>query len=181
MKKTIVLIWKMASWKDFAGEYIANKLWVESIWISSWLRIIAQQRGVEETRENLIKIGKEVAKKHGDWYLAEILLQNSSKDIVVITGPRQLGQLKFLRENTDSIFVGILADPVIRYERMMQRGKVGENISFERFLQEEQMEEAANQSAAKCLEQSDIFIENNGSVKEFEEKMLKFIKSNFEY
>ncbi len=177
MKQSIVLIWKIAAGKDYAGEYLAKKLWWEYLSISSGLRIIARDRGIEETRENLIEIWKEVTQQYGDGYLAEILVEKSESDILVITWPRQLGQLKYLRENTDSIFIGIDADPEIRYQRLWNRWKAGENISFEQFLQEEQMEEAANQSVSKCLQQCDIFLENNRSLKDFE-KMLNKIDPN---
>lgn len=176
MKTVIVLIWRIASWKDYAWDFLEKKLWYKSLGISSGLRIIAQERWIEETRENLIHIGKELTTVYGDWYLAEILIKNNSEEVLIITWPRQLGQLEFLRHNTKSLFIGIEADAKIRYDRMKYRWKIGEDISYQRFLEQEQMEEEANQSVTKCLKQCDIIIENNGTLEKFEKEILKISK-----
>ena len=176
--KTIVLIWKIASWKDYAWEYLAKKLRAKCVWISSSLRIVAKERGTEDTRENLIAIGKELAEKFGDGYLAEVLYKKFiSEDILIITWPRQLGQLEYLRKNTQTTFIAIEASPEIRYKRMKQRQKIGENISFEKFIQLEQLDEWEVQNVSKCMELADITIENNGSLEEFEEKLEKIAAS----
>ncbi len=172
-KKTIVLIGKISSGKDYAWEFLAQKLWGKVLGISSSLRILAKQRNIEENRENLIALGKEVAEKYGDGYLAEILVKNSPEDLLIITWPRQLGQLEYLRKNTQSYFITIESDENIRYLRMKQRWKIGEDISFEKFCKLEKMEESTIQKVGACMKLADITVENNGTIEEFHEKLEK--------
>lgn len=171
MKKVIVLIWKIACGKDLAGDYLAKKFSGQKLGISSSLRILAGQRNIEESRENLIALGKEVAENYGDGYLAEILLQNADSDFLVITWPRQLGQLEYLKKNAKCLFVALEADEKIRYERMRERGKIGEDISFEKFCELEYLEESTVQKVSECMKLADIRIVNNGSFEELYQKL----------
>jgi dephospho-CoA kinase len=65
----------------------------------------------------------------------------------------------------------IESDENIRYQRMKQRGKTGEDISFETFCELEKMEESTVQKVSECMKLADIVIENNGTLEEFQEKL----------
>ena len=171
MKTVIVLIGKIACGKDIAWEYLAKKFAGKQLWISSSLRILARQKNIEESRENLIAIGKEVAEKYGDGYLAEVLVTQNPEEILIITWPRQLGQLEYFRKNTKGLFVSINSDEKTRYERMKQRGKIGEDITFETFCELEKMEESTVQRVSDCMKLADIVIENNGTLEAFYQKL----------
>jgi len=151
-------------------------VWGKHVWISSSLRIIAKNRWITETRENLIGIWKEIAQKYGDWYLAEILVNETESDILIISWPRQLGQIYFFRKNTSCTIIWIASDQSIRYQRMLTRWKIGEDVSFKKFQEVEAMEEWGIQDVWKCLELCDIIIENNSSLAELEEKLISCIK-----
>jgi hypothetical protein len=62
-----------------------------------------------------------VTQKYGDGYLAEVLITKESSDFMIVSGPRQLGQLEYLRKHSNSIFIGIEANEEIRYQRMLAR------------------------------------------------------------
>ncbi len=171
MKKVIVLIGRISSWKDYAGDFLASKLWWEHRGISSSLRLIARERGVTESRENLIKIWKEVAKNYGDSYLAEILVNNSAANLLIISWPRQIGQIEYLKNHTDCVIIWIEADMKTRYDRMLKRWKIAENISFEKFVEVEKLEEWWIQDVWRCLDLCDRIIENNWDIEEFERKL----------
>ena len=176
MKKVIVLIWRISSWKDYAWDFLEKKIWWKHVGISSSLRIIARERWITEKRENLIAIWKEVTQRYGDGYLAEILVTKEKSDFLIISGPRQIWQIEYLRKNTNCIIIGIDSDMDIRYKRMLARWKIAENVSFEQFKRVEKMEEWWIQDVWKCLSLCDIIIENNWNLEEFEEKILKVSK-----
>lgn len=178
MKKVIVLIWRIASWKDYAGDFLAKNLQAKHLGISSGLRIIAKQRNISEDRENLIQIWREVTQKYGDGYLAEVLLQDCEDNKIIISGARQLGQLEYLWKESNSLFIAIKSDAEIRYKRMKKRWKTWENISFEKFLSLERDEESTVQNVWKCMDRCSIVIENNWTLEEFENK-LRGINFNF--
>jgi len=178
MKKVIVLIWRISSWKDYAWDFLEKNIWWKHVWISSSLRFIARDRWVEETRENLIKIWRQLTQKYGDWYLAEVLISRESDNELIISWARQIWQLKYLKENTDCVIIWIESHQEIRYQRMLQRWKIGEDITFDVFQKIEKKEEKTVQKVWVCLTLCDIIIENNWSLEEFEQKILKVIKNS---
>jgi len=177
MKKTIVLVWRISSWKDYAGDFLELNFWGKHLGISSVLRIAAKDRWVEETRENLIDIWRELTEKYWDWYLAKLLITREASDLLIISWCRQLWQLEYLRNNTDCYIIWIESREEIRYQRMLERWKIGENISFEQFCLLEEQEEKIVQKVGECLKLCDAIVENNGKIDEFEEKLLKLLRN----
>lgn len=173
MKKVIAIIWRISSWKDYAWDFLEKNFWWKHVWISSSLRIIARERGISEQRENLIAIWKELAQKYGDAYLAEILVTKEESNFLIISGPRQLWQLEYLRNHTNCMIVGIDATEEVRYNRILKRWKIGENLSLEDFKKIEKLDEGKIQNVWKCLELCDFIIENNKSLKKFEDELTR--------
>jgi len=177
MKKVIVLIWRISSWKDHAGDFLEKYFGWKHLSISSSLRIVAKEQWVKQTRENLIEIWRKLTEKYGDWYLAELLVSREKSDFLIISWCRQLWQLEYLRKTTDCYIVWIESKEELRYQRMLSRWKIWEDISFEKFCLLEQMEEETVQKVGKCLKLCDAIVENNGEIDEFEEKLLKLLRN----
>ena len=66
MKNVILLVWAMWSWKDTAWDYLSKKLNINKYWISTWLRLLAKQRWLNEDRDTLIALWREVWEKYWD-------------------------------------------------------------------------------------------------------------------
>jgi dephospho-CoA kinase len=171
MKKIIAIIWRAWAGKDLAGDYVSKKLWIPNYSISEWLRISARKRWLEESRENLIKLGKEFVEKYGDEYLAKIIVESTSSDSIIITGMRQLWQLQYCRENHNTTFIWVSTDSKTRYKRLIENKKF--SWSYENFLWVEKLDEWKIQNVWECLKLCETIIENNGSIEEFEDKLWK--------
>ena len=169
MKKIIAIIGRAGGGKDKAWKYFSEKLWVPTYTISSSLRIIAQERGLEDTRENLIMLWKELKKTHGDSYLAEVLIRNCESDTMIIVGMRQIGQIIHCKKYHQTLFIWIQSDSQIRYERLKKNWKFNED--YDVFQAVEKLDEWEVQNVWKCLEYCDIMIENNWTLEEFYEKL----------
>ncbi len=165
MKKVLWIIWTLASGKDTLAEMISEEFQLPLYQISSTLKMIAQERGISPDREYLINLGRELAINHGDDYLARYLVENASEETLVIVGMRQLGQIKYLRENTHFMLIGVDADPQIRFQRLLERGKFWDPLEWEEFQRIESMEDTSDnaQKIGKCLELADYTFENNGT------------------
>ena len=173
MKKEIIgIVGTIASGKDKAGDYISEKLNIPSFQISSPLKQICEQNGIEPTRDNLIKLGTKLASERGDGYLAEYIL-GQIETAGVITGMRQLGQIALLKSKANLTIVSIDADPSIRFERARENGKIGEAQSIEEFVAREAAENSPPnvQRLFQVIQLADFHIDNNASIEELYAKI----------
>jgi dephospho-CoA kinase len=90
----------------------------------------------------------------------------------IITSIRTLGEAKELKKAGGTL-IFIDAEPKLRYERMIKRGRDGEaNETFEKFMEITQKEQYAGPSDADynlrdIKKIADISIDNNGTIEEF--------------
>lgn len=176
VKEVIGIIGPIRAGKDMAGTYIADALDIPVFQISSPLKQICLEEGVEPTRENLIALGSKLAAEHGDGYLAEYILQNMPNK-AVITGMRQLGQIAVLRESSALTLIALDADPGIRFDRTLRGGKLGEASSLEEFIARERAENSPPnaQRLFECMEMADYHLTNNGTPEELYRQLDQII------
>ncbi len=173
MKKVLWIIWTLASGKDALAEMISEHFLLPSYQISAPLKMIAKERWVWPERSYLVTLGRELAEKYGDDYLARYLVENATEEIFLIVGMRQLGQIDYLRKNTDFTLIGIDADPEIRFNRLVSRAKPWDPFSWEEFQKIESMDNSTNdaQKIWECLKYADYIYMNNGSFEEFKSQV----------
>ena len=177
-KMVIGLVGTIGSGKDTAGDYIAAKLGIPVFQISAPLKQICADTGVEPTRENLISLGTELAKEHGDGYLAEYITERM-KDSAVITGVRQLGQIAFLKSSSKLKLISIDANPEIRFNRTKNNDKLGEADNLNEFLAREQAENSPpnTQRLFDCMKLADFHITNEGTIEELYSAVDEILES----
>lgn len=164
-KRAIGIIGTISAGKDTAGDYMAQKLGIPIFQISSPLKEICLEEGIEPTRENLIALGTRLASEHGDGYLAEYIISHAP-DSMIITGMRQLGQIAVLKASTKLTLIAIDAKPDLRFERAKSNGKIGEAATLEEFVSREMAENSAPnaQRLFECMKLADYHITNEGSL-----------------
>ena len=175
-KEVIGIIGPIGSGKDIAGDYIADKLNVPSYQISSPLKQICADTGIEATRENLIALGTNLAKEYHDGYLAEYILERMP-DRGIITGMRQLGQIKFLKSSAKLTLISISAEPTVRFERVKKNDKLGEAKTLDEFIERENAENSPPnaQRLFECMKLADYHVVNDGSVEELYARLDEII------
>lgn len=177
-KKQLVIgvIGPIGAGKDTSGRYLSEKMKIPVFQISSVLKSICHEKGINPTRDNLIKLGSELGKKFGDGYLAEFLHKNNKSDFVV-TGLRQLGQIKYFRSHTNFTLITIDAEPSIRFRRALQNPKFGEAETLEEFNKREKAENSPPnmQRLFDCMRQADFKIKNESTEKNLHTQLDKII------
>ena len=166
-----------SSGKETVAEYLKNKDF-EHFSLSDELRIIAKERKIEPTRDNLIALGKEVRKRYGTGYLAERVIKKIKRKAVV-SSIRNLGEIERLKKERGFILLAIDAKPEIRFKRAKKRNRLGEARTLKEFLAKEKREnsqESFAQQLALCLKKADYKINNSGTLKELYEKIEKIFK-----
>ncbi len=181
MKSVIWIIWPTASWKDTVATYISHKLNIPLYQISQPLKEIAKQRNIPITRENLIKLWRELAQKYWDEYLAKYLVENAKENKLILVWMRQLWQLERLKNHTNFILIWVDANPLFRFERILKRNKPWDPKTFEEFLKLEQKDNWESvQKISECMKQVDFLIKNEWSLEQLYKKVDEVLeKINF--
>jgi dCMP deaminase len=175
----------LASGKDTVGEMLVKREF-ERFSCSDHLREIAKKEGKELTRDNLVKIGNDLRKKHGSDILAEILVEKikekGEEKNFVIESIRTVGEIETFRKKLDNFtLVFIDTNSKTRYERAKKRLREKEHInSFKEFLASEKREmddkkSTTNQQLHKCKKLADVTIENNGALEDLEKGVSKLL------
>jgi len=177
-REVIGIVGTIAAGKDAAGEYIGQSLDLPVYQISSPLKAMCKDEGIEPTRDNLIALGTKLAAERGDGYLAEYILNNSSESLIV-TGMRQLGQLAVLDSLSNLTLLSIDANPELRFERAKKSGKLGEAKTLDEFVARELAENNPPnaQRLFECMKLAQYHLTNEGSEEELHIKLDQLLNT----
>lgn len=141
---------------------------------------LARQQAVEiKNRTDLKNFANKLRNSSTGDYIARVLTsQSAHHKKVVIESIRCKDEVEFLRkfqnENKNHckvIFVGITADPKLRFQRTLKAGSITDNVTLERFLAEEEAEsnneESNMQNLPYCLSQVDLLLVNDNEIEDF--------------
>jgi len=180
MKKVIGIIGKLCAGKDSVWEYIKEKYKIPLYSISGKLKVLAEKEHI--SREWLINFSRKLSEKFWDGYIAKKIIEDSEEGTIMIVGMRQLGQLDFLRENTDFLLIAIQASDEIRFSRMQKRNRPWDPKNLEEFRKIEKEDDGTSvQKISACIKQADIHLKNEGKIedvyKEIDTIISDFISS----
>ena len=166
------------SGKDSLGEILVEHHGYMFISGADFLREEAKKRSLPIEREVLRTISAEWRRKYGLGVLVdkavEIFKQSDKKYKGLVVSPmRNPGEAQHIK-NLSGVLIWVDADPKVRYERITKRQRSTEDQkTFDEFLAEERAEmehsgDEATLSLSGVKTKADIFIENNGSLEEFQ-------------
>jgi dephospho-CoA kinase len=141
--------------------YSATSLIIEEI----------KRLGMPVNRDSMFIAANGLRKEHGPAYFVETLFKQANADggDAVIESLRAVAEAKKIKELGGTV-IGADADPRIRYERAKSRGSEKDNVSYEKFLEQERAEsnpdDPYKQDIFGALKESDYIIMNNGSFEE---------------
>lgn len=175
----IGLTGKNASGKGEVAEYLKTKSFIYYS-LSDALREEATKLGLEHTRGNLIKLGNELRQRHGPQYLAEKVnnklngqLKNNVKNFV-IDSIRSPFEAKELLKNKNFLLIGIDAPVELRFERLLERNRVGDSKTLEEFKKHEEQENSNDKNSQQLdatFKLSGKVIVNDGSLEQLHKKI----------
>ena len=163
------IVGQPSSGKDTVASYMVDTHSFVHISTGDSLRFYAAEHGLgDPTRELLRDIANTLRAEHGADYLARLATQHEAYRLV-ISGLRTTAEAEFIQAQGGKI-IAVEATPRHRYNRALDRGRVGEDISFERFCELVQIEAiaAANnpivQNVNAVVAMADVFIANDGTL-----------------
>jgi dephospho-CoA kinase len=138
-----------------------------------------KKRNLPLNRDSMFSVANELRAKHSPSYIVERLYEKAEGNCI-IESVRTPGEVFALKKKGSFLLISVDADPKIRYERIIKRGSVTDNLSFEEFVEDEQREmssdDPAKQNISKCLELADFKLINNSSKKLLEKQVEKIIE-----
>ncbi len=166
---------KYCAGKSTVCEYLKTKGFVP-LSLSDELREIMEKKGLEITRENMIKEGNALRENHGNGYLAKLVLKKIEKDrnyvVDSLRNPDEIRELK--KERNFRLWV-LTANENKRFERIIKRQRAGDPKTIEEFKALEAMEAKQENKSAQniedCEKMGDMIIENNSSLAELFSKI----------
>ena len=179
MSKTILGFTGLAaSGKEVAKKYLEEKYGAENFRFSTIMRDVLTRINVDISRQNLQAVSLCLRQTFGEDLFAKVIAndaKNAKSDIIVIDGVRRLADIAHLTKLEGFHLIAISADPVIRHERLKNRGEnVGDSEkSFEQFLNDEQQE--AELKIPEVMANADITINNDGSLEDLYQQIDKIV------
>ena len=141
-------------------------------------------RGIKAvTRKLLQDLGNEWRRKYGAEILAKkalTLIEEMAMRKVVVEGFRNSAEIEEFKKQNNFKLIGIVVNRKIRFERLKKLDR-REKLSWELFNKLDNRdlgigEGRSGLQVAICLALSDIFIENNGDLRELKNKIQSAIK-----
>ena len=174
MVSVIGIVGPIGSGKDTAADYIAEKYGYRIFSFRDAVREEVEKRGLEQNRENMQKVSREMRDTKGEDVFSRMILNKiieTKCGKAIVKEIRTSGDLKPIRDHFRGSMkiIKVTATEKIRYERMKERSRTGDPFSLEEFQQQEQREEELGYT--KAFNFCDFVIPNNGTKEELYKKI----------
>lgn len=139
-----------------------------------------KRRDLPVNRDSMAIIANDLRAMHAPTYITEQLYKQAQAagGDAVIESLRAVAEAHFI-QSQGGIVLGIDATPELRYARIVERGSETDEVSFDKWLLQEQKETNPNdptkQDIFGALKESDVIIENDGTLEELYTKIDGFL------
>lgn len=156
--------------KDTIAEWFIEHRDFAHISTSDLLREYIQENnlgGID--RENMSAVGTRLRAEKGPDFLVKQALERNASAKLIISGIRALPEAEAIQRAGGKILV-VTAPLEVRYERAKQRGRIGDDVSFEAFVAIEEKESSNSNPNAQNVNaiaaMADIVINNDKTLED---------------
>ncbi len=140
-----------------------------------------EKRELLLNRDSMIIVGNSIREGYGPSYIIETLF-NRAKTAggnVVIESLRAVAEVRYIQES-GGIVLAIDSDPVVRYERAVARSSETDDVSFEKWQEQEKLEsnteDETKQNIFGAIALSDYVLDNDGTLEELYARIDEVLK-----
>ena len=137
------------------------------------IREEAQRRNLPPEREHLIRLGNEMRETAGPGALAKgILAKLGARS--VIDSIRNPAEVAVLRGLPRFVLLGVRAPVELRFARSLQRARVGDPMTLERFKAREEQENSSDLTAQQLdatFALADHYLDNDGNLDQLDARL----------
>ncbi len=168
----------IASGKGIIADILREKGFVY-LSLSDELRLLAKERGIEITRENLQNLGDEMRAKEGKGFLAKLVskrIVENNYENVVVDGIRNPGEIEELKKMNNFILISVDAAREIRFQRILERDREKDPRTWEEFILVDNRDRgigqlSTGQAVEECMKAANYKITNEGNFDEIRKKV----------
>jgi dephospho-CoA kinase len=178
--KVIGLTGTIGSGKEMVKEYITKRFSSWYVHLSSMITGDLEKKKISFDRKKMQDVGNELRKQYGSFILAKLAVSymQRDKEILIVDGIRNPGEVDFLRKTfgRDFLLIAVDAPQQMRFERIKQRGRKIDPKTFEEFVALDERDQGKGepeygQQTAKCRAMADVVIMNDGTAEDLVKKM----------
>ncbi len=175
MQKVIIgIAGEIASGKDTAGKYIAEKYQAQSLRFSQPLRDILDRMHLDQNRENMARLSLHLRKAFGEDVFSKIILAEAEKsayDLVVVDGVRRSPDMLHLEAEPDFHFIYVEASPETRYARLIERRQNTDDATktLQQFQKDALLE--AESQIRDLKGRAEFVVSNDGTLEELQKQL----------
>jgi len=146
-KKIIGLVGEIGAGKSTIAAHLVSK-GCHHLRFSFPIEEEIRRRGLPLERAIYQDVGDEWRSKFGLDYISKLLLKKvdeTDKQLFVVEGFRNPGELPPFRQREDFFLLGLVADPKVRFQRLRDRGLPPDPKSWKAFLVQENRDQGKGQ------------------------------------
>ena len=172
-----------ASGKNEINNYLVEKYEFVNFTCSDEVREELKERGLLDDRDNLTKVANEMREEGGNGIIGKRIVRKINERHlarVTIDGIRHPDEVAVFRESGSFYLIKVDAPVEVRYNRVKSRGTLKDEITLEKFKEQESYEMKNNdqnsQQILATMELADYSIINDGSLEELYSKIELILK-----
>ncbi|MHB8084451.1 MAG: AAA family ATPase [Dehalococcoidia bacterium] len=180
--RVIGTVGKIGSGKDEILKYLKARYVIPYMSTGDIVRRMADEEGLELTRENLEKISKRCFRKLGKGCFVKMVAEDIIKKkwkIAGISGVRTPADVRVLKKQFGNSFTLIrveVTDPRLRFKRLQLRHEGRDAAAYKEFLVQDKNEEGEFK-ISKAEAMADYSIENNGTLADLHRKIGALVRN----
>ena len=153
--------------KGTVVDYLLEKKGFRHFSVRSFLTEELEKRGLPVNRDEMRILADELRKTKSLGYIAEELLAQAKESGAnsIIESIRNVGEIELLRKEKSFRLFAVDAEPKIRYERISKRKSSTDDVSFEKFMEQERRESNPdnpwNMNLPECMRRANFVLQNN--------------------
>jgi dephospho-CoA kinase len=173
----------LASGKDTVAHYIVKKYGFMHVSTGDIIRDEIRNRGLEVNRSEEFTVGTDMRTKNGPAILSKMAIERYESSIqkqvgVAISGIRNPAEGELILSK-GGIVIFVDADPKTRFIRLQARGRIGAEVTFSQFIENEKKELNSNNPASQNINRMRILathvVKNDGTEEELYAKINQIL------
>lgn len=166
--------------KGATVEFLQQKYQFLHYSVRGFLSKILEEQSIEITRDSLTEMGNKLRAQYGGDYIIQQMLEDAQKEVfpVVIESIRSKTEVDLLLQNGIPL-IAIDADQPLRYERILQRLSETDDVSYEKFCEDEAREmyntDPLKQNLVYAMSKANFHVKNNSTLDHLEKQVKEIL------